>query len=214
MKLYFVRHGKTQWNEEGRFQGANGDSPLLESSLDEIAQLGDYLADINFDVVFSSDLKRAFDTAEIIIKHNHFSNTLIQTPKLREWQLGKLEGEKISTASAIYSKQMEAFRHNLAKFNSNLFEAESVYKTTHRVKELIDSLKNKHYKNVLIIGHGANLTASIRSLLGFEPGHLRDRGGLDNASLTILETTDCESFNCLLWNDKSYLEDTIDINPT
>ena len=30
MKLYFVRHGKTQWNLEGRFQGANGDSPLLE----------------------------------------------------------------------------------------------------------------------------------------------------------------------------------------
>lgn len=35
MKLYFVRHGKTEWNLEGRFQGANGDSPLLESSIKE-----------------------------------------------------------------------------------------------------------------------------------------------------------------------------------
>ena len=31
MKFYFVRHGKTQWNLEGRFQGANGDSPLLRN---------------------------------------------------------------------------------------------------------------------------------------------------------------------------------------
>lgn len=213
MKLYFVRHGKTKWNEEGRFQGASGDSPLLESSLEEIAQLGDYLANINFDTVFSSDLKRAFDTAEIIIKHNHFDNTFIQTEQLREWKLGKLEGEKISTASAIYTKQMEAFRHNLAKFNPDIFEAESVYKTTHRVKDLVESLKDSGYENVLIIGHGANLTASIRSLLGFEPGHLRDKGGLDNTSLTILETQDCKQFKCLLWNDKSYLKDEMLIRP-
>ena len=33
MKLYFVRHGRTVWNLEGRFQGASGDSPLLQSPL-------------------------------------------------------------------------------------------------------------------------------------------------------------------------------------
>ena len=57
MKLYFVRHGKTQWNLEGRFQGANGDSPLLEESVRDLEKLGDYLKDIEFDAVFSSDLK-------------------------------------------------------------------------------------------------------------------------------------------------------------
>lgn len=34
MKLYFVRHGRTLWNLEGRFQGASGDSPLLPESID------------------------------------------------------------------------------------------------------------------------------------------------------------------------------------
>ena len=34
MKLYFVRHGRTVWNQEGRFQGASGDSPLLPESID------------------------------------------------------------------------------------------------------------------------------------------------------------------------------------
>ena len=41
MKLYFIRHGKTQWNLEGRFQGANGDSPLLETSIEEVSSSGE-----------------------------------------------------------------------------------------------------------------------------------------------------------------------------
>lgn len=59
MKLYFVRHGKTLWNLEGRFQGAGGDSPLLEESKDEIRLLGKSLSKISFDAVYTSDLPRA-----------------------------------------------------------------------------------------------------------------------------------------------------------
>ena len=40
MELYFTRHGKTQWNLERRFQGREGDSPLLPESLAEVAQQG------------------------------------------------------------------------------------------------------------------------------------------------------------------------------
>ena len=47
-KLFFVRHGKTQWNLEGRYQGANGDSPLLPESLHEIDLLAAYLKKIQF----------------------------------------------------------------------------------------------------------------------------------------------------------------------
>ena len=54
---------------------------------------------------------------------------------------------------------------------------------------------------------GANLTASIRTLLGFEPGLLRKAGGLDNASVTILETNDFEHFTLKCWNDTSYMDE-------
>ena len=46
MKLYFVRHGRTVWNQEGRFQGASGDSPLLPESIDILKKLGQYLKEI------------------------------------------------------------------------------------------------------------------------------------------------------------------------
>ena len=126
------------------------------------------------------------------------------TKDLREWQLGKLEGQKLSIIQAIYPKEMDAFRHNLANFRANNFQAESVYHTTKRVADLVRTLKDSSMKNVLLVGHGANLTASIRSLLGFEPGLLRKTGGLDNASVTILETDDCEHFTLKSWNDTSY----------
>ena len=55
MKLYFVRHGRTVWNLEGRFQGASGDSPLLPESIDILKQLGQYLKEMPFDTIYSSD---------------------------------------------------------------------------------------------------------------------------------------------------------------
>lgn len=54
------------------------------------------------------------------------------------------------------------------------------------------------------IGHGANLTASIRTLLGYDTPLLRKDGGLANASVTIVETEDFKNFNLLVWNDTSY----------
>ncbi|HEL1124494.1 TPA: histidine phosphatase family protein [Streptococcus equi subsp. zooepidemicus] len=206
MKLYFVRHGKTLWNLEGRFQGANGDSPLLESSKDDLRQLARELQDISFDAIYSSDLKRAADTASIIVDEANCKTDISYTKQLREWNLGTLEGTKIATVSAIYPSQMSAFYHNLAQFKPSQFKAESLYETTQRLYQLIKTLENKTYQHVLMVGHGAHLTASIRALLDFEPAMLRAQGGLDNASLTIIETLDFKHFHCLRWNDTSFLQ--------
>ena len=204
MKLYFVRHGRTVWNLEGRFQGASGDSPLLPESIDTLKQLGQHLKEIPFDTIYSSDLPRAVKSAEIIQSQLQAPCPLKSIPDLREWQLGKLEGLKIATLNAIYPQQIKAFRSNLAQFDTRMFEAESLYSTTQRTIRFIKSLKESSAKRVLIVGHGANLTASLRTLLGYKEAHLRKEGGLSNASLTILETEDFETFTLERWNDTSY----------
>lgn len=206
MKLYFVRHGRTLWNLEGRFQGASGDSPLLPESIDILKQLGQYLKEIPFDKIYSSDLPRAIKSAEIIQSQLQAPCTLKSIPDLREWQLGKLEGLKIATLNAIYPRQIKAFRSNLAQFDTKMFEAESLYSTTQRTIQFIKSLKGSPAENILIVGHGANLTASLRTLLGYKVAHLRKEGGLANASLTVLETEDFETFTLERWNDTSYQE--------
>jgi len=204
MKLYFVRHGKTLWNLEGRFQGASGDSPLLEKSIETLKQLGQYLQEIPFDVIYSSDLPRAVTSAQIIQSKLKDSCPLVEIASLREWQLGKLEGAKFATLEAIYPEQLKAFRTNLAKFDSTMFGAESVYQTTQRTINFVKSLQDQDFDHVLIVGHGANLTASIQTLLGYDVPLLRKDGGLANASVTVLETFDFENFNLIVWNDTSY----------
>ena len=204
MKFYFIRHGKTLWNLEGRFQGASGDSPLLDESIEILKKLGRYLQETSFDVIYSSDLPRAITSAQIIQSQLKDSCPLQETPSLREWQLGKLEGAKFATLKAIYPEQMNALRSNLAKFDSTMFGAESVYQTTQRTIQFIKSLKSKPFEHVMIVGHGANLTASIQTLLGYDVPLLRKDGGLANASVTVLETSDFENFNLIVWNDTSY----------
>ena len=204
MKLHFVRHGRTLWNLEGRFQGASGDSPLLPESIDILKQLGQYLKEIPFDTIYSSDLPRAVRSAEIIQSQLQSPCPLKSIPDLREWQLGKLEGLKIATLNAIYPQQIKAFRSNLAQFDTRMFEAESLYSTTQRTIQFIKSLKESPAERILIVGHGANLTASLRTLLGYKETHLRKDGGLANASLTVLETDDFETFTLERWNDTSY----------
>ena len=180
---------------------------MLKESIEQVRELGHYLSDTHFDLIFSSDLPRAKKTTELIMESQKPKAKVTYTKALREWQLGKLEGQKIALVQAIYPKEMDAFRHNLANFRANDFQAESVYQTTKRVAEFVKTLKDSDAKNVLIVGHGANLTASIRTLLGFEPGLLRKAGGLDNASVTILETNDFEHFTLKCWNDTSYMDE-------
>lgn len=204
MKIYFVRHGKTEWNLEGRFQGYSGDSALLPQAFEELELLGKHLSDLPFDAIYSSDLQRAKITAEQIARANHHCQTVQTTPQLREWSFGKLEGSKMAIFRSIYPKQARALKHNLALFNNDLFEAESVRQVTQRMVDFVQSLKGQDMDRVLIVSHGAILTASIHRLLGFTPAQLRHRGGLDNASISILETTDFEHFTELAWNDTSY----------
>jgi probable phosphoglycerate mutase len=59
LKLFFLRHGKTEWNLESRYQGAGGDSPLLPQSYEEIKQAAVYLKQFQFAHVYASPIKRA-----------------------------------------------------------------------------------------------------------------------------------------------------------
>ncbi|HFI0696002.1 TPA: histidine phosphatase family protein [Streptococcus suis] len=204
MKIYFVRHGKTEWNLEGRFQGYSGDSALLPESYQDLEKLGKYLSEIPFDAIFSSDLQRAQVTAQEIAKVNHHCQTVLATPQLREWNFGRLEGSKMAIFRAIYPKQAWALKHNLDLFDNDLFEAESVRQVTQRMVDFVQSLKGQNMETILIVSHGAFLTASIHRLLGFPPAQLRHRGGLDNVSISILETIDFDHFTELAWNDTRY----------
>lgn len=83
MRIYFVRHGKTEWNLARRLQGQKGDSPLLPESYEAIERVHKFLEPIEFDKVLSSPLKRALITADLL------TNQSVSTDKrLSEWNFG------------------------------------------------------------------------------------------------------------------------------
>ncbi|KAK2859066.1 hypothetical protein Q5P01_003686 [Channa striata] len=92
--LTFIRHGETQYNREKLLQGQGVDTPLSETGVQQGEAVGRYLKDITFNNVFVSNLQRAVQTAEIILRNNtHCSGMeMVLEPLLRERGFGIAEG--------------------------------------------------------------------------------------------------------------------------
>ncbi|KAA0720744.1 Fructose-2,6-bisphosphatase TIGAR B [Triplophysa tibetana] len=92
--LTIVRHGETQYNREKLLQGHGIDTPLSDTGHQQAAAAGLYLKDLHFTNVFASNLQRAIQTAEIILRHNLHSSKIemVLDPLLRERGFGVAEG--------------------------------------------------------------------------------------------------------------------------
>ncbi|WP_318765928.1 histidine phosphatase family protein [Lactiplantibacillus carotarum] len=209
-KLLFVRHGKTEWNLEGRYQGSQGDSPLLPASYQEIHELAAALRDIPLSHVYVSPLKRARDTA-MTLRHDLPQAELPVTilSRLREFNLGKMEGMAFTDVADQFPAEFAAFRHHPDQYDPTAIQGESFQQLLKRMLPAIQQIvaaNPRREDNVVIVSHGAALNALVNTMLGASLAHLRDRGGLSNTSLTILETRDRgKSYKLLDWNDTSYL---------
>ena len=91
MEVYIIRHGKTDWNKECRFQGAK-DIPLNEEGRQAARKLGERLKDIHFDDIFSSPLSRAYETAQIVLGSLSLSKGPRKNDLLTEISFGEMEG--------------------------------------------------------------------------------------------------------------------------
>ena len=207
MKLYFTRHGKTEWNQELRFQGMSGDSPLLPTSYEEIKLLGQEIKNVPFKKIFSSTSPRARKTAEGINQELKNPVEIIYTDELKELGLGELEGQSIAEMRKIYSEEMDHMRYQLDKYNPEIFQGEPIEQAISRISAVVDAAVDEGNGPYLFVGHGASLTAAIQSLSGKALSELRSMGGLTNNSLSILETAEDEqSYTLKLWNDDSFLQ--------
>ena len=89
MKLYIIRHGETSWNVQRRLQGAS-DTDLNENGITLAKRTGEALKEIPFDLCFTSPLKRAKMTAELILAGRNIP--IYDDERLREISFGEWEG--------------------------------------------------------------------------------------------------------------------------
>ena len=208
-KLYFVRHGKTEWNNQGRYQGANGDSPLLPESYAQIKALAGYLQGIPFMHAYVSPLKRARTTAQTLIKDLDESIPLTIMPALREFNLGKMEGMTFTDVGKHFPQELHAFRHEPAAYDPRKIHGESFSQLINRAIPAIVAtvaMDRTGEANLLYVSHVAALAAVIQSLLGTPLADIRKDGGLTNSSVTILHADGPTlPFTLLDWNETSFL---------
>ena len=140
MKLYVVRHGQTLANT---LQTVSGDkeSPLTIEGINQAKHLGEVFKDINFDVVFSSPLLRAIDTARLIT-----NKTVHLDERLIERDYGLNEGKLIKDTDPD-----EIWDYNL---NTDKYENETVKHILERASDFISFLKENYGdKTILVVTH-------------------------------------------------------------
>ena len=165
-KLILLRHGQSTWNLENRFTG-EVDIDLSELGKEEAKQAGILLKNYAIDVAYTSVLKRAIQTLEIVLQEMQIDIPIIKSAALNERNYGDLQGfNKAAIEEKYGTEQVLLWRRNYTIIPPN---GESLKNTFDRVipyykKEIAPALRAN--KNILIVAHGNSLRALMMYLEG------------------------------------------------
>ncbi|WP_432355601.1 histidine phosphatase family protein [Sporosarcina sp. A2] len=181
-----IRHGITDWNDFGKAQGTS-DIPLNKLGRKQAITVGDrLLQEDKWDMIISSDLSMAIETAEIIGSKINLTISCFDE-RIRELDCGEIEG----TTEEV---RVEIWGSNWREKNLGMESFEDVGK---RGIEFIEELvRTYNGKRILIVSHGALIGLTLQRLL---PAMFQSTN-IDNTSLTVLNNTngkwDCRLYNC------------------
>lgn len=187
MFIYFVRHGQTDWNLNGQFQGQT-DIPLNDNGIAQAQQAHEILSKVHFAAAYASPLGRAMRTAEIITT----GSGLIVTPEplLKEISFGHEEGAK-----AMVAKHPEHPLYNFL-FHPERYAApeggESLYQVAARVLQFIDLTMQRHADlpsdaKILAACHGGIIMTLMVLCRNQSFSQLRKNKPHKNCSVTVVE---------------------------
>ena len=185
MKIYFIRHGETDWNTETRLQGRT-DIPLNKNGRYVAELTRDALKDVPFDMAFTSPLGRARETAEIILQGRNVP--IMDDERIIEISFGKYEGqtplESDENRKTFFSAPEKYITPEGAESIEEVFAREGAF-----LRELF---AKKEYKDstILVSTHGAALSGLLCVIKGYEAKDFWKDGLHQNCGMTIVEVTD------------------------
>ncbi|MEI4799862.1 histidine phosphatase family protein [Bacillus sp. FJAT-51639] len=184
-RIGIIRHGSTPWNKEGRAQGSS-DISLDQAGIVDAYKLAERLRKENWDFIYSSDLLRAKQTAEII--GGEISNIpLYLEARLREAGGGQIEGTTEEERILKWGKNWRELDLGIEGTDSVIARGLSV------IEEIVSKHDNK---NILIVSHGAFIKHLLKKLVP----QLHMLESPKNTSLTKLiqleNGWDLELYNC------------------
>jgi alpha-ribazole phosphatase len=201
MRLLIARHGQTKHNLDRRYQGIT-DAPLNETGRVEAGQLADRLLSEKLDAIYSSDLKRCVQTAELVAKKNKLN--INKDGRLREISFGEWEGMSYNEIQAQSPELLEKWMNDPAHIPPP--NGETLIQLATRVKSAVDEIKPQHAEQtVLFVTHGGVIRTLLCLSLGIDLNrHLQFESATGSVSeLSFYE----EGVSLKLFNGISHLQE-------
>lgn len=184
MKLVLARHAESAWNAERRFQGRT-DVGLSDAGLAQAAALARAVARRRVGAIYSSPLRRARETAEIVAKERGLAITVVD--ELRELSLGTWEGR---TVDDVLAMEADAYRNWRERpYDCPPPEGEHIADVARRVLPVME---------LIVSSHADGQEALV--VLGLSPNALWQLA-IGNASLSVVDPP-----RVLTLNDTAHLE--------
>ena len=161
-EIILIRHGETEWNSQQRMQG-HSNSDLSSVGQAQIQALGQWIKNVPFDHIYSSDSLRAKQTAEAITQFS--GHELKIDLRLREKNLGVFEGLTSEEARERHPEVFRLFKTAGSKYVID--EGESTQQLQDRALEIVEEIRIKHpEERVLLVTHGGFIRVVMKHLLG------------------------------------------------
>jgi broad specificity phosphatase PhoE len=162
LRIYLARHGQTDWNAEGRLQGST-DTTLNETGREQARALAARLRGIELDAIYSSELSRSRETAEIVAGGRPF----VSLAGLNEQAVGVFEGQ-------LVREVRDDFLRRYSDPDDSLDGGESETEHRARVTRALDEILAEHPQGrILIIGHGGTNSKILGALLDLSADEAR-----------------------------------------
>ena len=185
LRIFLIRHGETEWNTEGRLQG-NSDVKLSAEGIHQAYLLAEHAQLPNVDVIYSSDLSRAVETAKVL--GAKFNLPVTTTPNLREINFGDWEGKSIAELNEKHPKSFGRFF--TAPERCHPPNGETFLEAQARVMNVVRNIIAEHdNRNVVIVAHGAVNRLILGAALDM-PIHKMWAISQFNTALNILRVAD------------------------
>lgn len=181
-----IRHGITEWNSLGKAQGIS-DIPLSKIGRKQALDIGDRLSkEENWDMMITSDLARAVETAQIIGSKIGL-NISHTDERIREINCGEIEGTTEEERVKLWGSNWRDLELGMEKFED----------VSNRGRDFLEDVVTTYKgKRILVISHGALIGLTVQLLL---PENFK-KTYINNTAITILNysngTWDCSLYNC------------------
>lgn len=161
MNIYLIRHGETEKNTLKKYYG-NLDVGLNERGKLQCEYLKEKLKNIEFGKIYTSNMKRAIETANIIFDNR--KEYIVKDERLNEMNMGDFEGKSYEELEKLYPKEWKDWCDNWKESSPPKGESYKMFYS--RVKDFMEDILKEEDNNILIVAHGGVIKSIYTYILG------------------------------------------------